>query len=149
MPATSPPPLPSDPPLAGSALALPLMPWPSLSSSLQRLAPQLASVMPEPTRQVLFVDDEPHACKWFARLFADEFAILTASGVNEALQLLADHSPRIAVLVTDYRMPVRNGLSLLGAMQQSHPRWCVCWPRPMLKKMLPLLPSTTAGCSEF
>lgn len=71
---------------------------------------------------MLFVDDEPHACKWFSRLFADEFAILTASGVDEALQLLAAHGPRIAVLVTDYHMPARNGLSLLGAIQQTHPQ---------------------------
>ena len=116
MPATPPPLSSSAPPLAITApTALPL---PCLPSS----APQLASAIPPPVRQVLFVDDEPHACKWFARLFADEFAILTAGGVDEALQLLAAQSPRIAVLVTDYRMPGRDGLSLLGAIQQAHPQ---------------------------
>jgi two-component system, response regulator PhcR len=68
----------------------------------------------------LFVDDEPHACKWFARLFADEFSIITAGGVDEALQALRERGPEVAVLVTDYRMPVKNGLELLTAVQRDH-----------------------------
>jgi two-component system response regulator PhcR len=69
---------------------------------------------------ILFVDDEPQACKWFARLFADEFTIFTAGSADEALQLLRERGPDIAVLVTDYRMPVRNGLFLLGEAQRDH-----------------------------
>ena len=69
---------------------------------------------------ILFVDDEAHACKWFARLFADEFSILTAGGVDEALQLLRERAPDIAVLITDYRMPTKNGLQLLRAAQSEH-----------------------------
>jgi two-component system, response regulator PhcR len=69
---------------------------------------------------VLFVDDEPHACKWFARLFADEFSIITASNVDEALQTLRERAPDVAVLVTDYRMPLKNGLELLTAVQRDH-----------------------------
>ena len=77
----------------------------------------------ETTRQahtILFVDDEPHACKWFARLFADEFSIITAGGADEALQLLRERGPAIAVLITDYRMPMKNGLQLLRAAQSEH-----------------------------
>ncbi|WP_309683905.1 response regulator, partial [Polaromonas sp.] len=66
---------------------------------------------------ILFVDDEAQACKWFARLFADEFSIITAGSVDEALQALRARGPDIAVLVTDYRMPVRNGLALLQEVQ--------------------------------
>jgi two-component system, response regulator PhcR len=69
---------------------------------------------------VLFVDDEPHACKWFARLFADEFSVITAGSVDEALQALRARAPEVAVLVTDYRMPVKNGLELLSAVQRDH-----------------------------
>jgi two-component system, response regulator PhcR len=72
------------------------------------------------THTVLFVDDEAHACKWFARLFADEFSIITAVSVDEALQALREHGPDVAVLVTDYRMPVKNGLELLSAVQRDH-----------------------------
>jgi two-component system response regulator PhcR len=69
---------------------------------------------------ILFVDDEPQTCKWFARLFSDEFSILTAGGVDEALQTLRERGPAIAVLVTDYRMPGRRGLALLCAAQREH-----------------------------
>ena len=69
---------------------------------------------------ILFVDDEPQACKWFARLFADEFTIVTAGSTDDALHMLRERGPDIAVLVTDYRMPGRNGLSLLRAAQQDH-----------------------------
>ena len=69
---------------------------------------------------ILFVDDEPQACKWFARLFADEFSIITAGGADEALQLLRERGPAIAVLITDYRMPMKNGLHLLRAAQSEH-----------------------------
>lgn len=69
---------------------------------------------------VLFVDDEPQTCKWFARLFSNEFSIITACSVDEALQALRERGPDIAVLVTDYRMPVRNGLDLLHAAQRDH-----------------------------
>lgn len=76
-------------------------------------APQAAST-------ILFVDDEPQTCKWFARLFSGEFVILTAGGADEAQQMLRQHHAAIAVLVTDFRMPGRNGLSLLLAAQREH-----------------------------
>lgn len=69
---------------------------------------------------VLFVDDEPLSCKWFARTFEDEFAVLTASGVDEALGILALQGDDLAVVVTDYRMPLRDGLDLLRHLQRSH-----------------------------
>ncbi len=69
---------------------------------------------------ILFVDDEAQSCKWFARLFGDEFTIVTAGGTDEALQLLDQRELEIAVLVTDFRMPGRNGLDLLRAAQAGH-----------------------------
>jgi len=66
----------------------------------------------------LYVDDEPQACKWFARMFSDEFRILTVQSVDEALQLLHQRPTEIAVLLTDYRMPQRNGMELLAAAQR-------------------------------
>jgi two-component system, response regulator PhcR len=69
---------------------------------------------------ILMVDDEPQACKWFARLYGDEFAVLTASSVDEALALLAKRGHEVAVLLTDYSMPGRNGLALLSEVRQSY-----------------------------
>lgn len=70
---------------------------------------------------ILVVDDEPQACKWFARLYGDEFVILTATGVDEALALLSEHGAVVAVLLTDYSMPGRNGVDLLCEVRRRHP----------------------------
>ena len=69
---------------------------------------------------VLLVDDEPQACKWFARLYGDEFVVLTAGSVDEALALLAVRGHEVAVLLTDYRMPGRDGVALLAEVRQRH-----------------------------
>ncbi|MEZ5645931.1 MAG: hybrid sensor histidine kinase/response regulator [Burkholderiaceae bacterium] len=66
------------------------------------------------------VDDEPMACKWFQRLYGDEFVVLTAGGVDEALDVLARRAPDVGVLLTDFRMPVRDGVELLGLVRHRH-----------------------------
>lgn len=70
---------------------------------------------------VLYVDDEQDACKWLARTLRNEFTVMTAGGVSEALDLLQRHTNDIALLVTDFRMPQRDGLELLRAVQQQYP----------------------------
>lgn len=70
---------------------------------------------------VLMVDDEPHACKWFARSYGDEFGVITAGGVDEALALLRERASEVAVVLTDYHMPARNGVDLLSELRSAHP----------------------------
>ncbi|HEX2545459.1 MAG TPA: hybrid sensor histidine kinase/response regulator [Ramlibacter sp.] len=70
------------------------------------------------TPSVLFVDDEPTSRKWFAREFGDEFKVVTAGGADEALAILGQRSAEFGVLVTDYRMPERDGMKLLRAVQR-------------------------------
>ncbi|MFN3493549.1 MAG: ATP-binding protein [Hydrogenophaga sp.] len=70
---------------------------------------------------ILMVDDEAHACKWFARLYGNEFMVLTAGSVDEALALLADRGQEVAVLLTDYAMPARDGVALLSAVRRGYP----------------------------
>jgi two-component system response regulator PhcR len=69
---------------------------------------------------VLFVDDEPLSRKLFARSFGDEFTIVTAAGAADALQLLAQGGHEFAVLLTDYRMPERDGMKLLKTVRRDH-----------------------------
>ncbi len=79
--------------------------------------------LPQPlqqARKILYVDDEQQACKWFARTYGNEFDIVTAGSADEALALLRERSPEFAVLITDYRMPTRDGLALLLDAQQAH-----------------------------
>ena len=73
---------------------------------------------PDKARSILFVDDEATSRKWFALTFGDEFTVVTASGVDEALALLTRRGQEFAVLVTDYRMPEQDGMNLLRAVQR-------------------------------
>lgn len=76
---------------------------------------------PSPAAEaILFVDDEAPSRKWFARLFGDEFNVTTVASAGEALELLATRGQEFAVLVTDYRMPERDGMKLLRAVQRDH-----------------------------
>ena len=70
---------------------------------------------------ILMVDDEPQACKWFARLYGTEFTVLTAASVDEALVLLGERGHEVAVLLTDYAMPQRDGVALLGEVRRLYP----------------------------
>jgi two-component system response regulator PhcR len=76
--------------------------------------------LPQDAQAILFVDDEPTSCKLFVAMFGDEFEIVTASGVREALNLLERRGDEFAVLVTDYRMPERDGVKLLQAVQRDY-----------------------------
>src|SRR6478609_12182093 len=67
---------------------------------------------------ILYVDDEPTSRKWFSLEFSDEFKVVTAGGADEALQILHERSAEFGVLVTDYRMPQRDGMKLLRAVQR-------------------------------
>lgn len=80
---------------------------------------ELALFVP-PAVTVLYVDDEPQSCKWFARSLADEFTILTATSVDAALAVLQTQGTEIAVVVTDYRMPQRDGMDLLRVVLRDY-----------------------------
>jgi two-component system response regulator PhcR len=68
---------------------------------------------------ILYVDDEEMACKYFARLIGIEFNVITASGVDEALEIL--EREYIGVLVTDYQMKGRDGGDLLREVALKFP----------------------------
>jgi len=70
---------------------------------------------------VLYVDDEELARKYFARAVESDFTVLTAPGVDEALEILAQPDSDIDVLVTDYRMPGRVGGELLRQVERDYP----------------------------
>lgn len=86
------------------------------------MKPLSAGPLPTPldAHAVLLVDDEPHVLKWFARLYGDEFTVLTADGVDAALALLERRGQEVAVLLTDYRMPGQDGVALLCAVRERH-----------------------------
>lgn len=71
--------------------------------------------------EILIVDDEPQAVKYFQRAFGDRFPIVTATSAAEAEELLMSDQRNIGVVVSDQRMPHRNGVSLLENIRRKRP----------------------------
>ncbi len=70
---------------------------------------------------ILYVDDERMACKYFASAVGTDYEVLTALGADAAIDIVADPKNRVGVLVTDYRMPGRDGGDLLRQIEREYP----------------------------
>lgn len=80
--------------------------------------------MTEATQQnpaILYVDDEPTALKYFQRAMGALAPVITAASVEEGRRLLDAYADRVAVLVSDQRMPGGYGNELLGHAWERHP----------------------------
>ena len=70
---------------------------------------------------ILYVDDEELACKYFARSIGSDFHVITAPSSDAAMEVLQQPDNRIDVVVTDFQMPGRNGGELLQQIEQEYP----------------------------
>ena len=70
---------------------------------------------------ILYVDDEELARKYFVRTAGVDYSILTANDANSAMRILQAEGGRIGVVVTDFRMPGRDGGDLLRQIEQEYP----------------------------
>lgn len=73
------------------------------------------------SKQILYVDDETQALKYFVRLFGDRFQVATAASVDEALALLKKDDCNIGVVITDQRMPGKTGVNLMEHLRHHQP----------------------------
>lgn len=79
--------------------------------------------MTEQRRKILLVDDEELIRLSFKRELQRFYDVITASGYDEALQVLT--GARFDLLVTDLVMPGPDGLALLRKIKSSYPEMCV------------------------
>ncbi len=70
---------------------------------------------------ILYVDDEAMALKYFERLVGPIAPVLTAISVEEGKEMLRTRGAEIAVLVSDQRMPGAHGNELLRYAREHHP----------------------------
>jgi two-component system, response regulator PhcR len=70
---------------------------------------------------LLYVDDEELACKYFARTVGADYEVLLARSSDEAIAILQQDGARIAVLVSDFRLPGRDGGDLLRQVALEYP----------------------------
>jgi response regulator RpfG family c-di-GMP phosphodiesterase len=72
------------------------------------------------TNKILFVDDEANILTSFKRQLRKYFAIETALGPEKGLRILKERGP-FAVVVSDLRMPVMDGIEFLGKVRKMYP----------------------------
>lgn len=76
--------------------------------------------MPEPTRRVLFIEDEPALRISYERYFAGRYRMAFAATGGEGLALLDAERPD--VLVLDMRLPDTDGVALLRQVVARRPQ---------------------------
>lgn len=74
-----------------------------------------------PAPEILFVDDEATAVKYFQRAVGTLASVATAGSVEEGKQMLDAHADTISVLVSDQRMPGAYGNELLFYARDKYP----------------------------
>lgn len=76
-------------------------------------------VHPVPRRRVLFIEDEPALRSSYQRAFASRYEAAYAATGAEAMRLLDEHRPEVAVL--DLRLPDTDGVDLLRRLRARMP----------------------------
>ena len=75
---------------------------------------------PAPGRKLLLVDDEERVTRALQRLlFSEGYEVLTANSATKGFELLSLN--RVAVIVSDFRMPGMNGAEFLGRVKELYP----------------------------
>ncbi len=70
--------------------------------------------------KVLIVDDEPRILEAFRRHLMDDFEVLTAKSAEQGLEIV-DANQDIAVILADYKMPGKDGVSFLAETRKILP----------------------------
>jgi len=71
--------------------------------------------------RILCVDDERNVLRSLERVFLDDdYEVVTAASGEEGLQIMAESGDTFQVVVSDYRMPVMNGVEFL---KQVYAQW--------------------------
>ncbi len=70
---------------------------------------------------ILYIDDEEKALKYFRLAFAPKFEIFTANSGTEGLDTLRRESEKIAIVISDQRMPELLGAELLEIVRNEYP----------------------------
>ncbi|HEV8128641.1 MAG TPA: response regulator, partial [Candidatus Eisenbacteria bacterium] len=75
--------------------------------------------MSAPKIRVLIVDDEPSVLLETSASLKRHYEVLTASRAEDAERMLGEQ--KVDLLLTDLRLPGKDGISLLEAVKGSHP----------------------------
>ena len=71
---------------------------------------------------VLIVDDEENNLQLLKRTFRGKYNLLTATNGVEALNVVREYGDKIALIVSDQKMPVMEGTEFFKQVRESHPQ---------------------------
>ncbi|MBQ8887713.1 MAG: HD domain-containing protein [Candidatus Gastranaerophilales bacterium] len=71
---------------------------------------------------VLIVDDEENNLQLLKRTFRGKYNLLTASNGLQALQVVKEHGDKIALIVSDQKMPEMEGTDFFKQVREMHPQ---------------------------
>ncbi len=69
---------------------------------------------------ILYIDDEEKALKYFRLAFSTKFEIFTATSGQEGLEILRRDPDKIAIVISDQRMPEMLGAELLEIVRNEY-----------------------------
>ncbi|MCC5943367.1 MAG: hybrid sensor histidine kinase/response regulator [Bernardetiaceae bacterium] len=70
---------------------------------------------------ILYIDDEASNLEVFEAQFKADYTLFTAQSGTEGMRLLTEHREKIAVIITDQRMPDMSGMEFLKHMREVYP----------------------------
>lgn len=76
-------------------------------------------------RKILYVDDELPNRQLFQITYRGELEVVLAKSAEEGLEVL-DNSGDIEVVITDMRMPGKDGLEFIAEARKNHPHLTYC-----------------------
>ena len=71
-------------------------------------------------KSILLVDDDKLILKYIEIGFNNKFKLLKASNGSEALKILNQPNTNIDLIITDYRMPIINGIELANIIKANN-----------------------------
>jgi two-component system, CAI-1 autoinducer sensor kinase/phosphatase CqsS len=81
----------------------------------------MSSIKKKSSHYVLFIDDEEKTVKNFKRFFEGEFNVIATTNHEEILDEISKNAARIAVIISDQRMPKISGVNLLKEIKERNP----------------------------
>lgn len=76
----------------------------------------------EEKQTVLIVDDEENNLQLLRRTFRGKYNLLMAHNGKEALEVVKEHGDKIALIVSDQKMPVMEGTEFFKHVRESNPQ---------------------------
>jgi two-component system, response regulator, stage 0 sporulation protein F len=75
-------------------------------------------------KKIIYIDDEPINLELFKINFRDQYEVFITASPANGLEIIREE--KIDVVITDYKMPVMNGMELIQKLKNADYRQTIC-----------------------